>query len=87
MNTADGVRYQIWAWLPGRTDGRRITTAAAIAFALDLSMTVVTAALAEMEHSGYAIRDRAVGRQSGWHRGKPLPQPPTQPPAEEWTLY
>jgi bifunctional DNA-binding transcriptional regulator/antitoxin component of YhaV-PrlF toxin-antitoxin module len=77
----------VWEWLPGRTDNRRVTMPATIANALGLPVQEVVAAIARMDRDGHVIRNSATGRQSGWHRGKPLPAV-TEPEApEEWHLF
>lgn len=80
---------RIWAWLPARTDARRVTLPSTIAVALTLPLGDVSAALAGMERDGYVVRNRATGRQSGWHRGTPIPDPagPAVEPEDDWTLY
>ena len=84
----DDVAAHIWEWLPARTDSRRVTLPHTIAAALGLPVAEVSAAVAAMERAGHVVRDRAIGRQSGWHRGTPLPETQTGPPGEEeWTLY
>ena len=69
------LRARIWGWLPGRTDGRRVTLPTTIAGALDVPVAEVVAVLHAMERAGHAIRDVATGPQTGWHRG-------TRPPVE-----
>lgn len=79
---------RIWEWLPARSDSRRVTLPHTIAAALALPVAEVSAAMAAMERAGHVVRDRAIGRQSGWHRGTPIPEPPTNvETAEDWTLY
>jgi hypothetical protein len=74
MTSTDARR--VWEWLPKRTDNSRVTLPVTIAASLGLQIREVAAILAEMERGGHAIRDAATGRQSGWHRGKPLPVGP-----------
>lgn len=79
---------RIWQWLPARTDSRRVTLPSTIAIALDATAREVAETIADMERRGHVVRDRATGRQSGWHRGAPLPgAPPAEPPPPELTLY
>lgn len=80
---------RIWEWLPGRTDGRRVTLPVTIAGALHRPVPEVVSVLVAMEKAGHAIRDAATGRQTGWHRGTPPPQPQVAavPVDPEWTLY
>lgn len=86
--TWDDTARRIWEWLPARTDSRRVTLPHTIAAVLGMPVADVSAAVAAMERAGHVVRDRAVGRQSGWHRGTPLPdETPAKPPADEWTLY
>lgn len=71
--TPNETARRIWEWLPGRADSRRVTLPHTIAATLGLPVAEVSAAVAAMERAGHVVRDRAVGRQSGWHRGTPLP--------------
>jgi DNA-binding MarR family transcriptional regulator len=81
----EDIAQRIWEWLPARTDSRRVTLPSTIATALDLDQREVSVALAEMERGGHVVRDRATGRQSGWHRGTPLPgTTPAQPEEGLW---
>ena len=65
----DDIARQIWEWLPVRTDSRRVTLPHTAAAALALPVAEVSSAMAAMERAGHVVRNRAVGRQSGWHRG------------------
>lgn len=68
---------RIWNWLPARTDRRRVSMVQTIAANLDLSPTVVAAALDEMVKMGCAT---VGGRyDQDYHRLLPLPwlQPST----------
>ena len=87
--TRDDLAARIWEWLPARSDSRRVTLPHTAAAVLGLPLAEVTAAIAAMERAGHVVRDRAAGRQSGWHRGTPLPtQEPTADPAvERWMLF
>ena len=88
VSTGDSLEVRIWEWLPGRTDRSRVTQPATIAAALDVPVVDVSAALARMYEAGTAIRDRSTGvRSTGWHRGRPLPAPPTDPAVQEPTLW
>jgi hypothetical protein len=69
----DDIARQIWEWLPIRTDSRRVTLPHTVAAVLGLPVAEVSSAMAAMERAGHVVRNRAVGRQSGWHRGTPLP--------------
>lgn len=71
---------RIWRWLPARADSRRVTLPGIIATSLGADLRDVGQTLARLEAAGHVVRDRAIGRQSGWHRGTPLPtEQPTQP--------
>ncbi len=84
----DELARQVWEWLPGRTDSRRVTLPATCAAHLGVSAHEVALTLDRMESEGYAVRDRALGRQSGWHRGKPYPLESTSPDiVEAWGLF
>lgn len=78
---------RIWEWLPARADSRRVTLPSTIAAALGLSMQEVTATLSELERAGHVTRDRATGRQSGWHRGTPLCPPSSGVAVESLPLF
>jgi hypothetical protein len=83
----DDTARRIWRWLPKRADSRRVTLPMTIAVALDLALPDVVATLTAMERAGYVVRDRS-DRESGWHRGTPLPTAPaTDDPPDAWTLY
>jgi hypothetical protein len=69
----EDLARRIWEWLPGRTDGRRVTLPGTIAGALHLPVPEVVTALRHMEAVGHAVRDAATGPQTGWHRGTPPP--------------
>lgn len=80
MDFVSDLARRIWEWLPARTDSRRVTLPHTIATALGANVRDVTTTLARMEDAGHVVRNRATGRQSGWHRGTP-PQPPAADPA------
>lgn len=87
--TDPGLPSRVWAWLPGRTDSRRVTLPVTIAAALDVPVRDVSLALLGMERRGHVVRDRATGG-GGWHRGTPLPgvelvEEPTAP--DDPTLF
>lgn len=85
MNPDTAAR--IWAWLPARTDSRRVTLPGNIATALSVPTSDVVSELARMERAGHAIRDAARGPMSGWHRGTPIPTPPADDDEPELTLF
>ncbi len=80
---------EVWEWLPARTDTRRVTLPSTIAAVLSLPVASVSEALARMECTGNVVRNSAIGRQTGWHRGKPLPTvaDPVEVVEDDWTLY
>lgn len=81
----DDLAARVWAWLPARFARDRVTAPSVIAAHLGVDAPQVLAVLAEMEHGGHAIRDRAVGPRTGWHRGTPLPA--LSVTVEEMTLW
>ncbi|HEY8372234.1 MAG TPA: hypothetical protein VIL00_05775 [Pseudonocardiaceae bacterium] len=82
--THDDLERRIWAWLPARPDRRRVTLPHVIAAALDTPLGEVQAALERMERAGYVVRDQAAGRRAySWHRGHPIPEPPTHQHRQE----
>lgn len=60
------LEQRIWAWLPARSDRRRVTQPAVCAAALDVTLDRVMSAYLSMEQAGHIIPDRR-----GWHRGLP----------------
>lgn len=79
----------VWEWLPARTDARRVTLPSTASATLGLPASEIAEALARMERTGNVVRNSAIGRQTGWHRGKPLPPAPelAEIVEDDWTLY